>query len=124
MGGSPSEFGFAPTTAAPPPSSRLSADEDAGVGGVLRGGGEAEVGEEPGQLVLGLVDVDGVAEAGEPADGQTGLVQIELPRVEVDHGRLVFDGVEALDGEAREPVGHEAEVAAARHRQSLPPDRG
>ena len=74
---------------------------------------------EPAQLVLGLGDVDGVAEPSEPPYGHPGLLSIELPRMEIDHGRLALALVDVSNRAARDLVREEAEVAAARHRQSL-----
>src|SRR5438046_7792874 len=88
--------------------------EDAAPGEDVPDGGEPEVGEQAAELALGAVGIDGVPELAQPAHAHSGLVDVQLPGMQVDDGGLVLARVQAPDEAPGEPVGEEPEISAPR----------
>src|SRR5688500_245072 len=58
---------------------------------------EPEIGQQGAKACFGQVQIAVMAEASEPARLQPGLVGVDLPRVDVEHRRLLFGGIEPGD---------------------------
>src|SRR5712691_10486257 len=82
-----------------------------------------EVPQQAAELALRAVGVDRMAELAEPAHAHLGLVDVQLPRMQVDDGRLLLALIEVLDGESGHRVRQEAEVSASRDGQAAPKER-
>src|SRR5712691_13541218 len=79
-----------------------------------------EVGQQATELALRAVGVDRMSELAEPAHAHLGLVDVQLPRMQVDDGGLVLARVEVLNGAPGERVGQESEVPTARDGHTTP----
>src|SRR5437879_11651742 len=77
-------------------------------------GSEPEVGEQASELTLRAVGIDGVPELAQPAHAHPGLVDVQLPGMQVDDGGLVLARVQAPDEAPGERVGEEPEISAPR----------
>src|SRR5438309_9667003 len=86
--------------------------EDAAPGQDVPDGSEPEVGEQAAELALRAVGIDGVPELAQPAHAHPGLVDVQLPGMQVDDGGLVLERVQAPDEAPGEPVGEEPAISA------------
>ena len=77
---------------------------------------EPEVAQQPPQPSLGPMQVAVVAEPAQRIGRQTRLLGIDLPRMEIEHRRLLLDAIQPIDAPPRPGVGQQPEVAAAGHR--------
>src|SRR5581483_3718972 len=88
-----------------------------GCGQHVRHRAPGKISEQARELGFRSLQVVVMPELGAPAGGDPGLVGIDLPGMQVDHGRLFFLRVDPADGPRRKLVGKKPEVAAAGHGQ-------
>src|SRR5882672_9959148 len=93
---------------------RFTRGEDAAPGEDIPDGSEPEVGEQAAELAFRAVGIDGVPELAQPAHAHLGLVDVQLPGMQIDDGGLVLARVQAPDEAPGEPVGEEPEISAPR----------